>query len=130
MLRRTHRPDASHEILPDVCQSFGIYPGMSSILIEARQAHSHPCADARDDDELALLPFEGMMSVVTASFGIAVRSIADVCVPQYQDGRRTDGSAHTATSTVTRSTRGAGVLPLALAIRAALPKQKPAKALA
>jgi proteasome lid subunit RPN8/RPN11 len=54
------------------------------------QIHSHPGNDARHsdgDDELVLLPFEGMLSIVSPRFGIGVRSIADLCIHQYQDGR-------------------------------------------
>jgi proteasome lid subunit RPN8/RPN11 len=54
------------------------------------QVHSHPGNDARHsdgDDELVLLPFEGMLSIVVPRFGLFMRSIADVCVHQFQDGR-------------------------------------------
>lgn len=54
------------------------------------QVHSHPGHDGRHsdgDDELVLLPFEGMLSIVVPRFGIGLRSITDVCVHQYQEGR-------------------------------------------
>lgn len=54
------------------------------------QVHSHPGGDARHsdgDDELVLLPFEGMLSIVAPRFAIDVQGIADYCVHQYQDGR-------------------------------------------
>jgi hypothetical protein len=54
------------------------------------QVHSHPGGDGRHsdgDDELVLLPFEGMLSIVAPLFGIDLRSITDFCVHQYQDGR-------------------------------------------
>lgn len=54
------------------------------------QVHSHPGGDARHsdgDDELVLLPFAGMLSIVAPRFGIPVRSIGDLCVHQFQDGR-------------------------------------------
>jgi proteasome lid subunit RPN8/RPN11 len=54
------------------------------------QVHSHPGGDARHsdgDDELVLLPFEGMLSIVAARFGLNVRGITNLCVHQYQDGR-------------------------------------------
>jgi hypothetical protein len=54
------------------------------------QIHSHPGDDARHsdgDDELVLLPFEGMLSIVSPRFGIDVRNIADLCIHQHQDGR-------------------------------------------
>ncbi len=51
------------------------------------QVHSHPGKDARHsdgDDELILLPFEGMLSVVVPDFGTTVRSVSDLTVHQYQ----------------------------------------------
>jgi hypothetical protein len=54
------------------------------------QVHSHPGADGRHsdgDDELVLLPFEGMLSIVAPRFGIDLGSITAFCVHQYQDGR-------------------------------------------
>jgi len=54
------------------------------------QVHSHPGGDARHsdgDDELVLMPFEGMLSVVAPDFGIEVEALGDLTVHQYQDGR-------------------------------------------
>lgn len=54
------------------------------------QVHSHPGADARHsdgDDELVLLPFEGMLSIVAPQFGIDIRRISDLCIHQHQAGR-------------------------------------------
>jgi hypothetical protein len=54
------------------------------------QVHSHPGTDTRHsdgDDELVLLPFEGMLSIVAPSFGLGLLGIADVSVHQYQDGQ-------------------------------------------
>jgi hypothetical protein len=54
------------------------------------QVHSHPGGDARHsdgDDDLVLMPFEGMLSVVAPDFGIEVDSLEDLTVHQYQDGR-------------------------------------------
>jgi proteasome lid subunit RPN8/RPN11 len=54
------------------------------------QVHSHPGGDARHsdgDDDLVLMPFEGMLSVVAPDFGIEVDSLGDLTVHQYQDGR-------------------------------------------
>jgi hypothetical protein len=66
------------------------------------QIHSHPGDDARHsdgDDELILLPFEGMLSVVVPHFGRGFRTITDACVHQYRTGRwvlcsRTSVQAH------------------------------------
>ncbi len=47
-------------------------------------------ADARHsdgDDDLVLLPFEGMLSVVAPHYGIEVRSIEDFTFHQYQRGQ-------------------------------------------
>jgi len=54
------------------------------------QVHSHPGADARHsdgDDELILLPFEGMLSIVVPNFGRGWGCISDTCVHQFQAGR-------------------------------------------
>src|SRR5688572_26474200 len=54
------------------------------------QVHSHPGRDARHsdgDDELVLLPFENMLSVVAPRFGMEWGKMADVCVHQYQGGQ-------------------------------------------
>ena len=53
------------------------------------QVHSHPGGDARHsdgDDELVLLPFDGMLSIVAPRFGVYFRGVADLCVHQYQNG--------------------------------------------
>jgi hypothetical protein len=54
------------------------------------QIHSHPGTDARHsdgDDDLILLPFEGMLSIVVPNFGRHFRRLSDACVHQFQDGR-------------------------------------------
>lgn len=54
------------------------------------QVHSHPGADTRHsdgDDELVLLPFEGMLSIVAPRFGLDLHGIGDLSVHQFQDGR-------------------------------------------
>lgn len=54
------------------------------------QVHSHPGSDARHsdgDDELVLLPFEGMLSVVVPNYGIKFYELGQACVHQYQKGK-------------------------------------------
>lgn len=54
------------------------------------QVHSHPGGDARHsdgDDDLVLLPFEGMLSIVAPNYGVHLQTVADCCVHQFQDGR-------------------------------------------
>ena len=54
------------------------------------QVHSHPGADTRHsdgDDELVVMPFENMLSVVAPFYGRTVRSIRDFSVHQFQDHR-------------------------------------------
>jgi hypothetical protein len=56
------------------------------------QVHSHPGADARHsdgDDELIVMPFEGMLSIVVPNYGIDWQGIAHAKVHQLQDGRWT-----------------------------------------
>lgn len=53
------------------------------------QVHSHPGRDARHsdgDDELVLLPFEGMLSIVAPHYGVNLRSVSDLTVHQFQQG--------------------------------------------
>lgn len=54
------------------------------------QVHSHPGDDARHsdgDDELVLLPFENMLSIVAPNFGTSFTALRKSCVHQFQDGR-------------------------------------------
>ncbi len=54
------------------------------------QVHSHPGADARHsdgDDELIVMPFEGMLSLVAPHYGRTLRSVYDFTVHQFQDHR-------------------------------------------
>lgn len=54
------------------------------------QVHSHPGDDSRHsdgDDELVLLPFEGMLSVVVGNFGLKFQAINNASVHQFQEGR-------------------------------------------
>lgn len=54
------------------------------------QVHSHPGSDARHsegDDQLVLLPFEGMLSIVAPHFGLTFTGIEQACVHQYQGGQ-------------------------------------------
>jgi len=54
------------------------------------QVHSHPGWDGRHsdgDDDLILMPYEGMLSVVAPHFGRHVRGVADLAIHQYQEGR-------------------------------------------
>jgi len=53
------------------------------------QVHSHPGSDARHsdgDDELILMPFENMLSIIAPHFGLTLETLADLCVHQFQDG--------------------------------------------
>lgn len=55
------------------------------------QIHSHPggwTEHSRGDDDLVLMPFEGMLSVVVPHYGrYGIRPIHHMGVHQYQDGR-------------------------------------------
>ena len=54
------------------------------------QVHSHPGWDTRHsdgDDELVVMPFENMLSLVAPFFGRTVASITDFSVHQFQDHR-------------------------------------------
>jgi hypothetical protein len=54
------------------------------------QIHSHPGPDARHsdgDDDLVLMPFENMLSIVLPHFGFLFETMADACVHQFQAGK-------------------------------------------
>ncbi len=54
------------------------------------QVHSHPGPDGRHsdgDDDLVLMPFEGMLSIVVPEYGKKFTSFADCAVHQFQKGR-------------------------------------------
>ena len=55
------------------------------------QVHSHPMSSSRHsirDDDLVLMPFEGMLSIVVPWYGrFELRPIDTLGVHQYQDGR-------------------------------------------
>ncbi len=54
------------------------------------QVHSHPGRDTRHsdgDDDLVVMPFENMLSLVAPHYGQTVRAIADFSVHQFQDRR-------------------------------------------
>jgi hypothetical protein len=54
------------------------------------QVHSHPGPDGRHsdgDDDLVMMPFSGMLSIVAPHYGRDFRHITDCAVHQYQQGR-------------------------------------------
>ena len=54
------------------------------------QVHSHPGSDTRHsdgDDELILMPFENMLSLVAPHYGETLSTILDFSVHQFQDHR-------------------------------------------
>lgn len=91
-------------IVPDAEHTYGrVHASKTSVGLAARaaraknlgllcQVHSHPGNDTRHsdgDDELILLPFEGMLSIVVANFGIGFESLAQASIHQFQNGRWT-----------------------------------------
>ena len=54
------------------------------------QVHSHPGRDTRHsdgDDDLVVMPFENMLSLVAPYYGRTLRAITDFSVHQFQDRR-------------------------------------------
>ena len=54
------------------------------------QVHSHPGRDTRHsdgDDDLVIMPFENMLSLVAPHYGRTLASILDFSVHQFQDHR-------------------------------------------
>ena len=59
-------------------------------LLILAQVHSHPGDDARHsdgDDDLIVMPFAGMLSVVVPRFGIGWVGLESACVHQFQNGK-------------------------------------------
>ena len=79
----------------------GVFVSESGFAAVARQArsmglgvlaqvHSHPGRDARHsdgDDDLIVMPFENMLSLVAPHYGRYLREITDFSVHQFQDHR-------------------------------------------
>jgi hypothetical protein len=62
----------------------------SASLGMVAQVHSHPGSDTRHsdgDDDLVLMPFEGMFSLVVADYGLGHLSPPSAGLHQFQDGR-------------------------------------------
>ena len=89
-------------VVPDAEHTYGrVHSSKSAVGSAARaardynlgilcQVHSHPGSDTRHsdgDDDLVLLPFEGMLSIVVPNFGLKLESIAQASVHQFQNGR-------------------------------------------
>ena len=84
-------PQARHE-------PFGVFVSAAAFGEVARQArgkglgvlaqvHSHPGRDVRHsdgDDDLVVMPFENMLSLVAPNYGQTLRSMADFGVHQFQ----------------------------------------------
>lgn len=54
------------------------------------QVHSHPGRDTRHsdgDDDLVVMPFENMLSLVAPSYGRNLKAITDFSIHQFQDHR-------------------------------------------
>ena len=54
------------------------------------QVHSHPSRDTRhsdDDDDLVVMPFENMLSLVAPHYGRTLNSIMNFSIHQFQDHR-------------------------------------------
>ena len=54
------------------------------------QVHSHPGVDTRHsdgDDDLVIMPFENMLSIIAPFYGRTIRSVGDFSVHQFQDHR-------------------------------------------
>lgn len=54
------------------------------------QVHSHPSRDTRHsdgDDDLVVMPFENMLSLVAPHYGRTLTSITDFSIHQFQDHR-------------------------------------------
>ena len=87
-------PRAHHE-------RFGVFVSEAAFAEAARRAralglgilaqvHSHPGDDTRHsdgDDELVVMPFEKMLSLVAPHYGRHLQSIDDFAVHQFQDRR-------------------------------------------
>ena len=87
-------PDANH-------RRFGVFVSERAFAEVARRAramdlgilaqvHSHPGWDTRHsdgDDDLVVMPFENMLSLIAPYYGRTLNSITDFSVHQFQDHR-------------------------------------------
>ena len=87
-------PDAEHTYgrvhVPKTAVGLAARAARSYNLGVLCQVHSHPGRDTRHsdgDDDLILLPFDGMLSIVVANFGLGFVSLGQVSVHQFQQGR-------------------------------------------
>ena len=87
-------PDAEHSDQRVMASAASV--GMAARIARERmlgilcQVHSHPGSDTRHsdgDDDLVLLPFEGMLSIVVRDFGLHFSTFEDFSVHQFQNGR-------------------------------------------
>jgi len=87
-------PKANH-------RRFGVFVSESAFADVARrtramglgilaQVHSHPGRDTRHsdgDDDLVVMPFENMLSLVAPNYGRNLKGITDFSIHQFQDHR-------------------------------------------
>jgi len=88
-------PDADHGPGHVICQPDAVAAaqraGRKLGLALLAQLHSHPddrIEHSEGDDDLVLMPFEGMLSIVAPWYGrVGLRPLAGLGVHQFQDGR-------------------------------------------
>ena len=83
------------------CKRFGVFVSAAAFGEVARsarsmdlgilaQVHSHPgqnTCHSDDDDDLVVMPFENMLSLVAPNYGRTLSSLMDFSIHQFQDHR-------------------------------------------
>lgn len=87
-------PDADHSaqgvFVQESAYGRAVAEAKRAGVVLLAQVHSHPGGDARHsdgDDELIIMPFEGMLSIVVPNYGIGWQGMMEAKVHQFQDRR-------------------------------------------
>lgn len=87
-------PDADHSaqgvFVQESAYGKAVAEAKRAGVVLLAQVHSHPGGDARHsdgDDDLIIMPFEGMLSIVVPNYGIAWRGMAEAKVHQFHERR-------------------------------------------
>lgn len=87
-------PDADHSaqgvFVQESAYGRAVAAAKRSGVVLLAQVHSHPGADARHsdgDDDLIIMPFEGMLSIVVPNYGVGWHGMTEAKVHQFQDQR-------------------------------------------
>jgi len=106
-------PDATHSqfgvFVDELAYGRAVREARSQGLVLLAQVHSHPGRDVRHsdgDDDLIVMPFEGMLSLVVPRYGVGWSRLDTAGVHQFQDGRWVQCSADSILRSISAVTDG------------------------